>query len=88
MEATSSSYEVPAETGYNYNGGSSDATATKAKHGNNKVGEGLARTKAVASTGVKKVKEGTSTAMHWIKDKCHHKPTSTTATPAPIFSSS
>ncbi|KAG5536804.1 hypothetical protein RHGRI_024289 [Rhododendron griersonianum] len=54
MEATSSSYEVPAETGYNYNGGSSDASEARAKHGNNKVGEGLARTKAVASTGVKK----------------------------------
>lgn len=79
MEATNSSYELPAETGY----------AAKAKYGNNKVGEGLAKTKAVASSGVKKVKEGTSTAIHWIKDKCHHKPTNTTTTTtAPIFSSS
>lgn len=71
MEATSSSYELPAETVYN-GGDSSGATAKQ--HGkNHKIGEGLARTKAAASTGVKKVKEGTSTAIHWIKDKCHHK---------------
>lgn len=34
-----------------------------------KVGEGLGKTKAVASTGVKKVKEGTSLGIQWIKDK-------------------
>ncbi|XP_042497259.1 uncharacterized protein LOC122076046 [Macadamia integrifolia] len=36
-----------------------------------KVGEGLGKTKAVASTGFKKVKEGTTVGFHWIKDKCH-----------------
>ncbi|KAK6249435.1 hypothetical protein SCA6_003440 [Theobroma cacao] len=36
-----------------------------------KVGEGLGKTKAVASTGVKKVKEGTSLGIHWIKEKYH-----------------
>ncbi|KAL0369797.1 UNVERIFIED_CONTAM: hypothetical protein Sradi_1198000 [Sesamum radiatum] len=39
-----------------------------AKYGK-KVGEGLGKTKAVASTGVKKVKEGTSVGFRWIKDK-------------------
>ncbi|KAA0057896.1 putative CDP-diacylglycerol--glycerol-3-phosphate 3-phosphatidyltransferase [Cucumis melo var. makuwa] len=34
-----------------------------------KVGEGLGKTKAVASNGVKKVKEGTSLGFQWIKDK-------------------
>ena len=36
-----------------------------------KVGEGLGKTKAVASVGVKKVKEGTSVGFQWIKDKYH-----------------
>ncbi|EXC32249.1 hypothetical protein L484_004752 [Morus notabilis] len=36
-----------------------------------KVGEGFVKTKAVASTGVKKVKEGTSMGFQWIKDKYH-----------------
>ncbi|GFP98473.1 hypothetical protein PHJA_001991200 [Phtheirospermum japonicum] len=35
-----------------------------------KVGEGLGKTKAAATTGVKKVKEGTSVGFQWIKDKC------------------
>lgn len=34
-----------------------------------KVGEGFGKTKAVASTGVKKVKQGTSLGFNWIKDK-------------------
>ncbi|KAH7865056.1 hypothetical protein Vadar_001703 [Vaccinium darrowii] len=71
MEATNySSYELPAETVYD--GGDSGGAKAKQHGKNNKIGEGLARTKAAASTGVKKVKEGTSTAIHWIKDKCHH----------------
>ncbi|KAG6589470.1 Alpha-N-acetylglucosaminidase, partial [Cucurbita argyrosperma subsp. sororia] len=41
-------------------------TTTKYKQ---KVGEGLGKTKAVASNGVKKVKEGTSLGFQWIKDK-------------------
>lgn len=43
-------------------------TSSKAKYGK-KLGEGLEKTKAVASTGVKKVKEGTTLGFHWIKDK-------------------
>ncbi|KAG5019750.1 hypothetical protein AAZX31_06G177800 [Glycine max] len=30
------------------------------------------KTKAVASTGVKKLKEGTSVGLHWIKTKYHN----------------
>ncbi|KAF5459848.1 hypothetical protein F2P56_019762, partial [Juglans regia] len=44
--------------------------STTAKY-KQKVGEGLGKTKAVASTGVKKVKEGTSSGLRWIKDKYH-----------------
>ncbi|KAK1317941.1 hypothetical protein QJS10_CPA05g01884 [Acorus calamus] len=33
------------------------------------VSGGLDKTKAVASTGLKKVKEGTCLGFHWIKDK-------------------
>ncbi|KAL3818655.1 hypothetical protein ACJIZ3_004560 [Penstemon smallii] len=40
-----------------------------AKYGK-KVGEGLGKTKSVASSGVKKVKEGTSVGFQWIKGKC------------------
>ncbi|EYU42522.1 hypothetical protein ABFS83_09G026300 [Erythranthe nasuta] len=40
-----------------------------AKYGK-KVGEGLGKTKSAATTGVKKVKEGTSVGFRWIKDKC------------------
>ncbi|KDP31154.1 hypothetical protein JCGZ_11530 [Jatropha curcas] len=47
---------------------SSGATNSTAKY-KQKVGEGLGKTKAVASTGIKKVKEGTITGFHWIKDK-------------------
>ncbi|KAG5522886.1 hypothetical protein RHGRI_034884 [Rhododendron griersonianum] len=36
-----------------------------------KVEEGLGKTKAVASSGVRKVKEGTSGGLRWIKDKYH-----------------
>lgn len=34
-----------------------------------KLGEGFGKTKAVASTGVKKLKDGTSVGLHWIKTK-------------------
>nr|XP_011464529.1 PREDICTED: uncharacterized protein LOC105351544 [Fragaria vesca subsp. vesca] len=43
-------------------------TAAKCKQ---KVGEGLVKTKAVASTGAKKVKDGASSGFQWIKDKYH-----------------
>ncbi|OAY47714.1 uncharacterized protein LOC122723831 [Manihot esculenta] len=56
---------------YDYqNRKSSDNTSSAAKY-KQKVGEGLGKTKAVASTGMKKVKEGTITGFHWIKDKYH-----------------
>ena len=42
---------------------SSKATYSK------KIGDGLGKTKAIASTGVKKVKEGTAVGLHWIRDK-------------------
>ncbi|KAL6013398.1 hypothetical protein ACLOJK_003896 [Asimina triloba] len=40
----------------------------KSKYGK-KVGNGLEKTKTVAVTGMKKVKEGTSVGLHWIKEK-------------------
>ncbi|KAF7124431.1 hypothetical protein RHSIM_Rhsim12G0161300 [Rhododendron simsii] len=39
-----------------------------------KVGKGLGKTKAVASSGVKKVKEGTCLGFGWMKSKCHKTP--------------
>lgn len=37
------------------------------------VGDKFDKTKAEASTGVRKVKAGASAGIHWIKDKCHKK---------------
>ncbi|KAL5064695.1 hypothetical protein RYX36_026432 [Vicia faba] len=34
-----------------------------------KVGEGLGKTKVVASSGMKKIKDGTSVGLNWIKTK-------------------
>ncbi|XP_057419371.1 uncharacterized protein LOC130713610 [Lotus japonicus] len=34
-----------------------------------KLGEGLGKTKTVASSGIKKLKDGTSVGIHWIKTK-------------------
>ncbi|CAI0398976.1 unnamed protein product [Linum tenue] len=34
-----------------------------------KVGDGLGKTKTVALTGMKKVKQGSCVGFHWIKDK-------------------
>ncbi|KAK3030069.1 hypothetical protein RJ639_037617 [Escallonia herrerae] len=48
-----------------YNGGSRTSRYGK------KVEHGYDKTKAVASTGVKKVKEGTSVGIQWIKEKYH-----------------
>ena len=54
---------------------SSSGGGATAKYGK-KVGEGLGKTKVVASTGAKKIKEGTTTGFQWIKDKYHkHKTT-------------
>lgn len=46
--------------------------SSKAKY-SKKIGDGLGKTKAVASTGVKKVKEGTTVGFHWIKEKYQKK---------------
>ncbi|XP_050378015.1 uncharacterized protein LOC126795214 [Argentina anserina] len=48
--------------------GGEPGTAAKCKQ---KVGEGLEKTKAVASTGAKKVKDGAASGFQWIKDKYH-----------------
>ncbi|KAF5730102.1 hypothetical protein HS088_TW20G00472 [Tripterygium wilfordii] len=62
---------------WDYNPDPVSVPDTKKKSGNNtsnykqKVGEGLGKTKAVASIGVKKVKEGTAVGFQWIKDKYH-----------------
>ncbi|CAK9159990.1 unnamed protein product [Ilex paraguariensis] len=47
---------------------SSGGGGVTAKYGK-KVGEGLGKTKDVASTGAKKIKEGTSMGIQWIKHK-------------------
>ncbi|KAK7389022.1 hypothetical protein VNO78_23853 [Psophocarpus tetragonolobus] len=44
----------------------SNDTTTKYKQ---KLGEGFGKTKAVASTGFKKLRDGTSVGLHWIKTK-------------------
>lgn len=77
MDGSNSSYETswadqwdngpdPVYDTKKNSGGNGGGSATKYKQ---KVGEGLVKTKAVASTGVKKVKEGTSMGFQWIKGK-------------------
>ncbi|KAH7858526.1 hypothetical protein Vadar_024990 [Vaccinium darrowii] len=39
-----------------------------------KAGKGLGKTKAVASNGMKKVKEGTCLGFGWMKGKCRKTP--------------
>ncbi|TKY55159.1 hypothetical protein E2542_SST19573 [Spatholobus suberectus] len=48
--------------------GSKKSNGNTAKY-KQKLGEGFGKTKAVASTGVKKLKDGTSVGLHWIKTK-------------------
>ncbi|KVH98705.1 hypothetical protein Ccrd_023067 [Cynara cardunculus var. scolymus] len=36
-----------------------------------RVGEGFSKSKVAATTGMKKVKKGTTLGFHWIKEKCH-----------------
>ncbi|CDP00223.1 unnamed protein product [Coffea canephora] len=50
-----------------------DSGAKSSSKFSSKVGHKLDKTKAAASTGVKKVKEGASVGIHWIKDKCQRK---------------
>ncbi|ONI08467.1 hypothetical protein PRUPE_5G179600 [Prunus persica] len=70
-------YEASWADQWDYNSNSSypvvvkgGGTTAKCKQ---KVGEGLVKTKAVASTGAKKVKEGASAGFQWIKQKCQKK---------------
>ncbi|XP_068641088.1 uncharacterized protein [Aristolochia californica] len=70
-----SSYETSWADQWDY--GNSDPLpekkqSTKDKYGK-KVGEGFDKTKAVAATGMRKVKDGTVTGFHWIKDKYQKK---------------
>ncbi|KAK7411527.1 hypothetical protein VNO78_02961 [Psophocarpus tetragonolobus] len=50
------------------NGPDSAAVSHESKKKNNNA---LGKTKAVASSGVKKLKEGTSVGLQWIKTKYH-----------------
>ncbi|PON47600.1 CDP-diacylglycerol-glycerol-3-phosphate 3-phosphatidyltransferase [Parasponia andersonii] len=80
MERAGSSYETSWADQWDYNpdpiydpkksGASSSSSGSGGKY-KQKVGEGLVKTKAVASSGVKKVKEGTTVGFQWIKDKYH-----------------
>ncbi|XP_065882019.1 uncharacterized protein [Euphorbia lathyris] len=54
---------------YDYqNKKTSSSSSATAKY-KEKVGQGFVKTKSVASTGAKKVKDGTVSGFHWIKDK-------------------
>ncbi|KAI3736765.1 hypothetical protein L2E82_26750 [Cichorium intybus] len=48
-----------------------DYPGNKSSHGKSKVGEGLDKSKAVAATGMKKIKKGTTLGFYWIKEKYH-----------------
>ncbi|XVF12154.1 hypothetical protein REPUB_Repub08aG0089900 [Reevesia pubescens] len=80
MEGNNDSYGTSWADQWDYNDPAPAVTADKKKKKSSsnggttakykqKVGDGLGKTKAVASTGVKKVKEGTSLGIQWIKDK-------------------
>ncbi|KAK7330444.1 hypothetical protein VNO77_24638 [Canavalia gladiata] len=47
---------------------STNKNSTTAKY-KQKLGDGFGKTKSVASTGMKKLKDGTSNGLHWIKTK-------------------
>ncbi|PON86076.1 CDP-diacylglycerol-glycerol-3-phosphate 3-phosphatidyltransferase [Trema orientale] len=76
MEGAGSTYETSWADQWDYNPDpvhdpkKSGASGSGGKY-KQKVGEGLVKTKAVASSGVKKVKEGTTVGFQWIKDKYH-----------------
>ncbi|CAH8391064.1 unnamed protein product [Eruca vesicaria subsp. sativa] len=46
------------------------ATSNTAKY-KEKLGQGLGKTKAVASSGFKKLKTGSALGFRWVKDKYH-----------------
>jgi hypothetical protein len=52
--------------------GSSNNNKSTTKY-KEKLGDGLGKTKVVASTGMKKLKDGTSVGLHWIKTKVTRK---------------
>ncbi|KAJ1439011.1 hypothetical protein SESBI_02787 [Sesbania bispinosa] len=56
----------PIMVGSNKKSNANGGTTAKYKE---KFGEGVGKTKAVASTGFKKLKDGTSVGIHWIKTK-------------------
>ncbi|KAL7616472.1 hypothetical protein Lser_V15G00452 [Lactuca serriola] len=58
---------MPASANYNKKTGTGSGGMT-GKYGK-KMGEGFGKTKEVAATGAKKVKQGTSVGIQWIKDK-------------------
>lgn len=59
---------VPDKGRKNSDGGSGGVGGAAAKYGK-KVGEGLGKTKVVASKGLQKVKAGSSVGFQWVKDK-------------------
>ncbi|KAK6920762.1 hypothetical protein RJ641_014440 [Dillenia turbinata] len=78
--ASNSSYETLWADQWDYSNPDPHPTATNKKsNGSNgvtqkygkKMGEGLEKTKDLASTGFKKVMAGASVGFHWIKDKYH-----------------
>ncbi|KAI3685174.1 hypothetical protein L6452_34410 [Arctium lappa] len=58
---------LPAAANYNKKTGGGGMNGKYGK----KVGEGFGKTKEVAAAGAKKVKQGTSVGLQWIKDKYH-----------------
>ncbi|XWS60672.1 hypothetical protein CRYUN_Cryun07bG0056000 [Craigia yunnanensis] len=77
MEGNNNSYGTSWADQWDYNDPAPASTTQSSKNGGTtakykqKVGEGLGKTKAVASTGMKKVKEGTSLGIQWVKAKYH-----------------
>nr|GMC56287.1 CDP-diacylglycerol-glycerol-3-phosphate 3-phosphatidyltransferase [Ipomoea batatas] len=73
----SSTYEPSWADQWDFNSDHSTSSkeTKKSRSGNGgmkvKVGEGLVKTKAMAATGIKKAKHGTSVGLQWIKDKYH-----------------
>ncbi|XP_033136766.1 uncharacterized protein LOC103842668 [Brassica rapa] len=51
-------------------GGGAPSTSKTAKH-KEKLGQGLDKTKALASSGFKKLKTGSAIGFRWVKDKYH-----------------
>ncbi|PWA97095.1 hypothetical protein CTI12_AA032560 [Artemisia annua] len=54
-----------------YYNGYSGSSKTGNSNIKSKVGESFGKSKAVATTGLKKVTKGTTLGFQWIKEKCH-----------------